>query len=57
MEILLEVNIAEIFNRYGIIYRMVFNAMNMEQYTYNEIQEAVDYLSNYINDLGVSRGC
>ena len=47
-------NIANILNRYGVIYRMVFNAMNMEQYTYNEVQEALDHLSEYINDLGVS---
>jgi kynurenine formamidase len=49
-----KVNIAQILNKYGVIYRMVFNAMNMEQYTYNEVQEALDYLSEYINDLGVS---
>jgi len=47
-------NIANILNKYGVLYRMVFNAMNMEQYTYDEIKEALDYLSEYINDLGVS---
>ena len=47
-------NIANILNRYGVIYRMIFNAMNMEQYTYDEVQEALDHLSEYINDLGVS---
>ncbi len=47
-------NIAKILNRYGILYRMVFNAMNMDQYTYNEVQEALDHLSDYINDLGIS---
>ncbi|RUM70113.1 MAG: hypothetical protein DSZ07_03080 [Sulfurovum sp.] len=47
-------NIANILNKYGIIYRMVFNAMNMEQYTYDEVQEALDHLSEYINDFGVS---
>jgi len=47
-------NIAKILNKYGVLYRMVFNAMNMEQYTYNEVQEALDHLSDYINDLGVS---
>jgi len=47
-------NIANILNKYGILYRMVFNAMNMEQYTYDEVQEALDHLSEYINDFGVS---
>jgi len=47
-------NIANILNKYGIVYRMIFNAMNMEQYTYNEIDEALNHLSEYINDLGVS---
>jgi len=47
-------NIANILNKYGIVYRMVFNAMNMEQYTYDEVQEALDHLSEYINDFGVS---
>lgn len=47
-------NIANILNRYGVIYRMVFNAMNMEQYTYTEVEEALKHLSNYINDLGIS---
>jgi hypothetical protein len=47
-------NIAKILNRYGVLYRMVFNAMNMDQYTYNEIEEALEHLSGYINDLGVS---
>ena len=47
-------NIAKVLNKYGILYRMVFNAMNMETYTYNEVQEALDHLSWYINDLGVS---
>jgi hypothetical protein len=47
-------NIAKILNRYGVLYRMIFNAMNMDQYTYDEVQEALDYLSEYINDLGVS---
>jgi hypothetical protein len=47
-------NIAKILNKYGIIYRMVFNAMNMDQYTYDEVQESLNHLSNYINDLGVS---
>lgn len=49
-----KVNIAKILNKYGVLYRMVFNAMNMDQYTYDEVQEALDYLSEYINDLGVS---
>jgi len=49
-----KVNIANILNRYGVIYRMVFNAMNMDQYTYDEVQEALDHLSDYINDLGIS---
>lgn len=49
-----KVNIAKILNKYGVLYRMVFNAMNMDQYTYDEVQEALDYLSKYINDLGVS---
>jgi len=49
-----KVNIAKILNKYGVLYRMVFNAMNMDQYTYNEVQEALDHLSEYINDLGVS---
>ena len=49
-----KVNIAKILNKYGVLYRMVFNAMNMEQYTYDEVQEALDHLSDYINDLGVS---
>jgi hypothetical protein len=49
-----KVNIAKILNKYGILYRMIFNTMNMEQYTYNEIQEALNHLSEYINDLGVS---
>jgi hypothetical protein len=49
-----KVNIAKILNRYGVLYRMVFNAMNMDQYTYDEVQEALDHLSEYINDLGVS---
>ncbi len=47
-------NIAKILDRYGVLYRMIFNSMNMAHYTYDEIQEAVDYLSDYINDLGVS---
>ena len=47
-------NIAKILTRYGVIYRMVFNAMNMDQYTYDEVQESLDHLSEYINDLGVS---
>jgi len=47
-------NIANILNRYGVIYRMVFNAMNMDRYTIDEVQEALDHLSEYINDLGVS---
>ena len=47
-------NIANILDKYGVIYRMVFNAMNMEQYTYDEVQEALEHLSEYINDLGVS---
>jgi len=47
-------NIAKVLNKYGILYRMIFNAMNMDQYTYDEVQEALDYLSEYINDLGVS---
>ena len=49
-----KVNIAKILNKYGILYRMIFNAMNMERYTYIEVQEALDHLSWYINDLGVS---
>jgi hypothetical protein len=49
-----KVNIARILNNYGILYRMVFNAMNMDQYTYTEVQEALEYLSEYINELGVS---
>ena len=49
-----KVNIAKILNKYGVLYRMVFNAMNMEQYTYDEVQEALNHLSEYINDLGVS---
>jgi hypothetical protein len=49
-----KVNIAKILNKYGVLYRMVFNAMNMDQYTYDEVQEALDHLSDYINDLGVS---
>ena len=49
-----KVNIAKILNKYGVLYRMVFNAMNMDQYTYDEVQEALDHLSEYINDLGVS---
>ncbi len=49
-----KVNIANILNKYGVLYRMIFNAMNMEQYTYNEVQKALDHLSNYISDLGVS---
>ena len=49
-----KVNIAKILNKYGVLYRMVFNAMNMEQYTYQEVQEALDHLSWYINDMGVS---
>jgi len=49
-----KVNIAKILNKYGVLYRMVFNAMNMDQYTYDEVQEALDYLSDYINDFGVS---
>jgi len=49
-----KVNIAKILNKYGVLYRMLFNAMNMDQYTYDEVQEALDYLSEYINDLGVS---
>jgi hypothetical protein len=47
-------NIAKILNRYGVLYRMIFNAMNMDQYSYDEVQEALDYLSEYINDLGIS---
>jgi hypothetical protein len=49
-----KVNIAKILNKYGVLYRMVFNAMNMDQYTYDEIQNALDHLSEYINDFGVS---
>ena len=49
-----KVNIAKILNKYGILYRMVFNAMNMEQYTYHDVQDALDHLSDYINDFGVS---
>ena len=49
-----KVNIAKILTKYGVLYRMVFNAMNMDQYTYDEVQEALDHLSEYINDLGVS---
>ena len=49
-----KLNIAKILNKYGVLYRMVFNAMNMDQYTYNEVQEALEHLSEYINDLGVS---
>ena len=49
-----KVNIAKILNKYGVLYRMVFNAMNMDQYTYDEVQEALNHLSDYINDLGVS---
>ena len=49
-----KVNIAKILNKYDILYRMVFNAMNMDQYTYDEVKEALNHLSNYINDLGVS---
>jgi len=47
-------NIAKILNKYGVIYRMIFNAMNMEQYSYEEVEEAVSHLASYINDLGVS---
>lgn len=47
-------NIANILNRYDIIYRMVFNAMNMEHYSYNEVEKALEHLANYIQDLGVS---
>ena len=47
-------NIANILNKYGIIYRMIFNTMNMSEYTYNEIQTALNHLSNFINNLGVS---
>ena len=47
-------NIANILNKYGIVYRMIFNAMNMDQYTYDEIDEALNHLSDYINDLGIS---
>ncbi len=47
-------NIANILTKYGVIYRMIFNAMNMDRYTYDEIQEALDHLSNYIAELGVS---
>ena len=47
-------NIANILNRYGVVYRMVFNAMNMAHYTYDDIQEALDHLSAYIHDLGIS---
>jgi hypothetical protein len=49
-----KVNIAKILNKYGVIYRMVFNAMNMDTYTYHEVQKSLDHLSWYINDLGVS---
>ena len=47
-------NIANILNRYGVLYRMVFNAMNMGQYTYDDVQEAVEHLGQYIHDLGIS---
>ncbi|RUM76662.1 MAG: hypothetical protein DSZ11_00305 [Sulfurovum sp.] len=47
-------NIANILNRYGVIYRMVFNTMNMGQYTYDDVQDAVTHLSEYIHDLGIS---
>ena len=47
-------NIANILNKYGIIYRMIFNTMNMSEYTYNEIQTALNHLSSFINDLGIS---
>ncbi len=47
-------NIANILNRYGVVYRMIFNAMNMAHYTYDDIQEALDHLSEYIHDLGIS---
>jgi len=49
-----KVNIAKILDRYGILYRMLFNTMNMAHYTYDEVQDAIDYLSDFINDLGVS---
>ncbi len=47
-------NIANILNRYGVVYRMVFNAMNMEHYSYSDIEEALEHLADYIHDLGVS---
>ena len=47
-------NIANILNRYGVLYRMVFNAMNMGQYTYNDVLKAVEHLAEYIHDLGIS---
>jgi hypothetical protein len=49
-----KVNIANVLNRYGVLCRMVFNAMNMDQYTYSEVKDALDHLSDYINDFGVS---
>ncbi len=47
-------NIAQILDKYGIKYRMIFNTMNMSEYTYHEIQDALNHLSEYLYDLGVS---
>lgn len=37
----------------GVKYRMIFNAMNMRQYNKEDIKEAIEHLSDFINDLGV----
>ena len=46
-------NISKIFNKYNVKYRMVFNAMNMSSYTYDEVNEAVHHMADYINEIGV----